>query len=376
MKRKRKTYEELDREIRSLRSRLEEAEQALGAIRTGEIDTLVVSGKRGEQVYTLKGADHSYRVLLEGLNEAALTLTADGTILYCNGRFAEMTKTSPGQLLGSFVQSIIKPAERKMFGRTLRQSTEGPIRREFCIRAADRSNVPALFSIKNMELEGVTAFCMVVTDISERKRTEEALQQSEQHFRRLFLDGQRMQNELRRLSREVLRVQELERTRISREIHDEIGQALTAISLILKRLETNGKPSEVKKNLQSAQQIVEKAMDFIHVFSHRIHPSMLEDLGLFSTLRSYVREFQKSTGMRVHLKLKGEHRNAGIEQKVAIFRIVQESLTNVLKHSGTHTAEVIVRKFGEGITLQIADNGRGFTTDGTAQSGRKRQGLG
>lgn len=376
MKRKRRTYEELDREISSLRIRLEETEQALRAIRTGEIDALVVSGKRGEQVYTLQGADHSYRVLLEGLNEAAITLTADGTILYCNGRFSEMTKISAELLLGSSVQSLIKPAEREMFVRTLHQSAEGPIRKEFCIQADDHSTVPALFSIKNLELGGMSAFCLVVTDIRERKRTEEALQQSEQHFRKLFLDGQRMQNELRRLSREVLRVQEEERTRISREIHDEIGQALTAISLNLKKLETNRKPSEVKKNLRSVQQIVDKATDFIHVFSRQIHPSMLEDLGLFPALRSFIRDFQETTGMRVIMKFSGAVGHASVEQKAAVYRIVQESLTNVLKHSGTRKAWVTIRKYQEGITLDVADRGKGFELAHASEIGGRRQGMG
>ncbi|MGD0338256.1 MAG: ATP-binding protein [Bacteroidota bacterium] len=373
---KRKTYQELDLEIKSLRSRLEETEQALIAIRTGEIDALVVSGKSGEHVYTLKGADHSYRVLLEGLNEAALTITADGTILYCNSRFSEMTKTPPEQLLGSSIQGIIKSAERNVFRTTLRQSAEGPIRKEFNIRAADRSLVPVLFSIKNLELEDMTAFCVVITDITNRKRTEDALQKSEQHYRELFQEGQRMQGELQRLSREILRVQEEERTRISREIHDEIGQALTAISLNLRKLKTNGKPSEVKRKIQSVQSLVEKTSEFIHNFSRQIHPSMLEDLGLFPALRSFVRDFQQNTGMRVNLKFSGNPGRASIEQKAALYRIVQESLNNVLKHSGTRNAMVMIRKSPEGITLQVVDNGKGFELAGISGTPEKRQGFG
>ena len=374
--RKRKTYQELDREIESLRSRLEETEQALAAIRTGEIDALVVSGKSGEQVYTLKGADHSYRVLLDGLNEAALTLTADGTILYCNSRFSEMTKTPPEQLLGSSIQRIIKSAERKVFRTILRQSAEGPIRKELNIRAADRSLVPVLFSIKNLELVGMTAYCVVVTDITDRKRTEEALQKGERHYRELYLEGQRMQGELQRLSREILRVQEEERTRISREMHDEMGQALTAISMNLEKLKTNGEPSEAKRKIQSVQNLVKKASDFIHLFSRQIHPSMLEDLGLFPALRSFVRDFQENTGMRVNLKFSGTPGRASIEQNAALYRIVQESLTNVLKHSGTRSATVMIRKSPKVITLEIVDNGKGFESAGISGAREKRQGFG
>jgi two-component system NarL family sensor kinase len=373
---KRKTYEELNREITSLRFRLEETEQALLAIRTGEVDTLVVSGNNGEQVFTRQGADHSYRILLEGLNEAALILTSDGTILYSNGRFSEMTRALSKRLLGSSVQDLIKPSERKVFTSILRESARAPIRKEFTIRRTDRSFVPAIFSVKTLEFEDMIAFCAVVMDITEQKRTEEALQKSEGHYRKLFLEGQRMQSELRKLSREILRVQEEERTRISREIHDEIGQALTAISLNLKKLVRNGTPSDVKRKIDSVQAIVEKASEFIHVFSRDIHPHMLEDLGLLPALRSFFREFQKNTGMQVDLKFSGKTGRASIEQKAALYRIIQESLTNVLKHSGIRKATVIIRKLPKAITVEVIDKGRGFELADTSKPGVKRNGMG
>lgn len=373
---KRKTYQELNREIESLRFRLEEAEQTLVAIRAGGVDALVVSGESGEQVYTLKGADHPYRVLIQALNEAAVTLTAEGTILYCNSRFSEMTKTTPEQLLGSSIQDIIKSAERKVFGKTLRQSAEGPSRKEFNIRASDGSLVPALFSVKNLEIEGMTAFCVVITDITDRKRTEDALQRSERHYRELFQEGERMQDELQRLSREILRVQEEERTRISREIHDEIGQALTAISLNLEKLKTKGKPSEVKGKIRLVQSLVEKTSDFIRHFSHQIHPVMLEDLGLLPALRSFVRDFQKNTDVRVKLKFSASVERVSVEQKTVLYRIVQESLTNVLKHSGTRNAKVMIGRSPKGITLQVVDNGKGFELPVISGTREKGQGLG
>lgn len=327
-------------------------------------------------MYTLQGADHAYRLLLEGLNEAALTLTADGTILYCNSRFTEMTKLASAQLLGSPVQRIIKSTERKLFEMTLGQLAEGPIRREFNLRATDRSFSPVLFSIKNLGLEGMPVYCVVVTDIADQKRTEEALQKSELHYRKLFLEEQRIQGELRRLSREILRVQEEERARISREIHDEIGQTLTAIGLNLRTLKSNGKPSEIKRKVQSVQNLLEKASDFIHVFSHQIHPSMLEDLGLIPALRSFIRDFEKNTGMRIQLKASGTPGRADIDQKAVLYRIVQESLTNVLKHSGTQKATVTIRKSPHAITLEIVDEGKGFDPGDVSGTPEKRQGLG
>src|SRR5690349_5120895 len=87
-------------EIQQLRDRLQEAESTLDAIRNGEVDALVISGPRGDQIFTLKTADHPYRVLVEAINEGAATLLGDGTILYCNARFAEMLRRPLPEVLG------------------------------------------------------------------------------------------------------------------------------------------------------------------------------------------------------------------------------------------------------------------------------------
>jgi signal transduction histidine kinase len=199
---------------------------------------------------------------------------------------------------------------------------------------------------------------------------------SEQHHRELFQEGERMRDELQRLSREILRVQEEERTRISREIHDEIGQGLTAISVNLEKLKIHGKPSEMKRTIRLVQSLVEKTADFIRHFSHQIHPVMLEDLGLLPALRSFVRDFQKNTDVRVTLKFSASVERVSIEQKTVLYRIVQESLTNVLKHSGTRNATVMIGKSAKGITLQVVDTGRGFELPGISGIRDKGQGLG
>jgi signal transduction histidine kinase len=217
---------------------------------------------------------------------------------------------------------------------------------------------------------------VVITDITERKRTEDALLRSEQHYRELFQEGERMQDELQRLSREILRVQEEERTRISREIHDEIGQALTAISVTLEKLKTDPKPSEVKLKIRSVQSLVEKTTDFIRHFAHQIHPVMLEDLGLLPAIRSFLRDFQKNTDIHVKLKFSANVERVSIEQKTVLYRIVQESLTNILKHSGTRNASVMIGKSPKGITLEVVDSGKGFDFPATSGIREKGQGLG
>src|SRR5690349_470651 len=94
-----------------LRARLEEAEETLRAIQSGEVDALVM----GDQVYSLKGAETPYRVLVEAMNESAATLLPDGTIYYCNGRLAELLGRPPGSLIGTALRSLVAPADQPKF---------------------------------------------------------------------------------------------------------------------------------------------------------------------------------------------------------------------------------------------------------------------
>ena len=100
------------RELDRVRARLADAEETLRAIRNGEVDSVVVAGKEGRQVFTLQGAEHTYRMLIESMNEGALTLTADKTILFANQRFATMVKCPLEQVLGSSFHRFLSDADR------------------------------------------------------------------------------------------------------------------------------------------------------------------------------------------------------------------------------------------------------------------------
>ena len=117
-------------ELEQLRARLEEAEETIQAIRSGEVDALVVSGPHGEQIYTLHGADHSYRVLLEDMNEGAATLLPDGAVLYCNKAFAEMLKMPIEKVIAFSVQEFVAPSDRQAFADLLRQGEQGRAKAE------------------------------------------------------------------------------------------------------------------------------------------------------------------------------------------------------------------------------------------------------
>ncbi len=161
---------ELQSEIEILKKRLAEADEFMQAIRNGEVDALVVSGIRGDQVFSLEGADHAYRVLVEGMNEGAVTMARDGTILYCNSSFAEMVGAPPGKVLGKSIKSFVDPDDLDTF----KSLVCGPGRGEIGLKTEDRSILPVFLSVSPLQVEGSQGiWCLLVTDLREQKRREE-----------------------------------------------------------------------------------------------------------------------------------------------------------------------------------------------------------
>lgn len=159
-------YEELE-------ARLLEAEETLRAIRSGEIDALVVSGPEGEQIYTLKTAEHPYRVLVEAMNEGAVTLNQDSTILYSNQSFANLLKISSERVLGSTFSQFVAPADRLRLEALLCQCANKAAKGEITLVCGDGSEVPAHLSLSPLPSEEVQSVSVVVTDLTEQKRQQE-----------------------------------------------------------------------------------------------------------------------------------------------------------------------------------------------------------
>ena len=175
-----------DEEIDSLRARLEEANETLAAIQAGAIDALVIDTPDGQRIFTLEGAEHAYRALIEQMSEGALTLKADGTIHYCNQGFADLLKLPLERIIGTPAQRYIAKADGPAFARLLRQGLEGSARGELEFQAADGGTIPTQVGLSLLVDSGPAAVVsMVVTNLTEKKRTEDILA-SEQFVRRLI----------------------------------------------------------------------------------------------------------------------------------------------------------------------------------------------
>ena len=165
----------LKAEVRELRLRLAEAEETLSAIRSGEVDALVATGPDGDQIFTLQGAETPYRILVEEMNQGALMLMPDGTILYANARFAQLSKTPLEQIIGSSWQQFFQQDKYPQLEACLR--TTEPVRtpEELSLQAADGSRCAVQLSLRSMIANGEAGFSVIITDLTERRQSESAL---------------------------------------------------------------------------------------------------------------------------------------------------------------------------------------------------------
>jgi PAS domain S-box-containing protein len=347
------------RELVELRARLTEAEETLRAIRGGEVDAVMGAGKQGDQVFTLEGAGHVYRMLIESMNEGALMLTSDKMILYANQCFAHMVKCPLEHLIGSSFRRFLSAEDRAAIRLLLKRADQSGSKIQVLLNACDGSQVSAHISIRLLAKNGSqgATFGVVVTDMTEARQSEELL---------------------RNLTHRLMQAQEEERNRISRELHDVIAQTLTSINI---RLATLKKEAAVNtkgldRNIARTQRLVEKSMDIVQQFARELRPTMLDDLGLIPALHTFAKLFSQQTSIHVKLKVFAGVKQLDSNKRTVLYRIAQEALNNVSRHAQASRVEVSIDKLADGFGMKIKDNGKSFNLKRALNAkGRKRLGL-
>jgi PAS domain S-box-containing protein len=162
-----------------LLARLEEAEELLRAIREGEIDALLIGDDEDSRVYTVNSADEPYRILVEQMQEGAITLGADGAVLYCNPRFAKLVLTPATRIIGKDMLPFIASDDHAAFAAFLLESAAGLGRLELSLQAADGTLVPVYLSGNAITLAGEGVLCILITDLSEQRKMADVLRQSQ-----------------------------------------------------------------------------------------------------------------------------------------------------------------------------------------------------
>jgi signal transduction histidine kinase len=213
-----------------------------------------------------------------------------------------------------------------------------------------------LSSVELVEIEGRQCILVASSDITERKKLEE---------------------DLLRLTRRLFTVQDEERRRIARELHDVTAQNLFAITINLTRLQHLSALGEKESHLlEESLALGDQALQEIRTLSYLLHPPLLDQAGLVSALQWYVEGFTKRSGIFVDLIALEDIGRLPSEVETALFRIVQEGLTNIHRHSGSDTASIRLEKRDGNAVLQIKDQGRGIRSNGTPASAEEISELG
>jgi PAS domain S-box-containing protein len=164
----------LQAEIDALKMRLEEANDTLDAIRSGQIDALVVKGDEGHALYTLRSADHTYRIFVEEMTEGAVTLNAAGVILFSNAQFAAMVRQPLSKVLGCPFLQFVAPGDRSLFEQVLSAAWQDSAKREEVL-LCDSDSLPVQLSLKVLDFDGAKTLSMIITDLTHQKKTEAEL---------------------------------------------------------------------------------------------------------------------------------------------------------------------------------------------------------
>jgi two-component system NarL family sensor kinase len=346
-------------ELAGLRARLHEAEETLRAIRGGEVDTVVVAGKQGPQVFTLQGSEHAYRTLIESMNEGALTLTADGLILYANHCFARMVALPLEGVMGSSFNRFLLAADRATLRPFLKRAGKSGSKVQVRLQAANGSQLPVHISLRGVAEQGhpPPTIGMVVTDMTDVRRTEELL---------------------RVLTHRVVQAQESERRRVALELHNGITQLLCAILMRCQALgagiSTHDLPS--KREAIQLREMLGEAAEEVERISRGLRAGVLDELGLVPVLRATSTEFAERTGISIKLTCSPWVERLPADTELTLYRILQEALRNVETHARARHVTVRLRRGTGFVHLAIADDGIGFDPDHQSARQKETDGLG
>ena len=325
-----------------------EAEEIVLAIRRGGIDALVMEGEHGEKVVTLQGTEHPYRVLVESINDGAATLDAQGRVLYANSRFSQILNIPLGKLTGSSLQENLSPEQREKLRKLIHKAVYRSSVVELTLGATQGRPKLIRFTLRPLKDSDVHRVGVVATELTELVEANEALKSNEES--------------LRQLSARLLQLQDEERRRIARDLHDATGQKLAVQSMALSAILSQHKElgADVQRAICECVSLNKEVSGEIRTLSYLLHPPMLDELGLTSAVKWYAAGFTERTNIRVETEMPAELPRLSPDAEVTLFRVIQESLTNVHRYSESAKAVVRIETGADVLRLEIQDFGKGL----------------
>jgi PAS domain S-box-containing protein len=302
----------------------------------------ITARKRADEA--LREAEQRYRELFENAKDAIYVHDLEGRYLSINPAAEALSGFSRHEILGKTFGEFIAPEYLNEVRDNLckKLGREGGTSYEVEVMGKGGRRVPVEISSRLIRQNGVpVAVQGTARDITQRKRAEEAL---------------------RGYSRRLIEAQEEERQRIARELHDQIGQVLTAVQLNLHTVQRLCNTTEASAHVEDGIRVLDEALDQIRDLSFELRPSLLDDLGLAAALRWYADRYAQRTGVRCEIQTDLPHQDVRFarELETACFRIAQEALTNVARHSQAVKVSIQLQTRNNCLLLRVKDDGVGF----------------
>jgi PAS domain S-box-containing protein len=362
-------------------SPIRQVTDATGKVANGDLNTLLTI-KRNDEIGALadsfnKMTEDLRRTtiskdyvdnIIGSMNDTLVVIDPDAKIRSVNKAMCNLLEYKEDELIGKDINLIV-PDEEKIFRgsgfqRLLGEATAVNNEIDYVTRKGKR--IPMLFSaavLKNKE-GGTEGIVGIARDVTERKQAEEALRESERH--------------LRFLSSQLLTAQEKERRRLSRELHDELGQALMVLKLKVRSIqrELGTGQASLKGECGEVIDYVNEVTENVRRLSRDLSPSILEDLGLSAAIRWLVDASTKHCNIEISLDMMEMENLFSQEGQITVYRILQECLTNIAKHAQATYVSIVIRKNDGRVLFSVEDDGKGFDVKEVFGKDPGKKGLG
>jgi two-component system sensor histidine kinase NreB len=312
--------------------------------------------KLEEIVRETKRSEEKYSTLLENASDGILIIE-DQKFVFANRTFLRIMGYTKEELIGTDYLHIVAPESVELL-------------RERHTKRLLGLDVPTITEARFIDRYGEGHYFEVNAGLVERSDGKAVLV-----ILRDIMESKEYETSLKKLSRQVLKTQEEERRRISRELHDEIGQALSAMNISIEILLRNGVQLDFReKRLRDVKNLIEKSIDDVHRITYDLRPYHLDNFGLVPAVRSYAETFAERTGVEVALQTEGEWSKLDPAVETAVYRVIQEALTNISKYAEAKRAFVSMTRVPESMEIIIEDNGKGFSTEPEKKKGSLMKG--
>lgn len=355
-------FAELHRKAQQLRQLNRELEQRV-AERTQELEN------KAEALALLntqlKTKNEQLDAILQTAPDIIFSSKGDGSRDYISERFFEYTGAVSDSATGFGWMDYVHPEDREQIRNYWTRCVEAGVNYEVEYRIRAQSGDYRWFRARAIpirsEVGDIDRWYGTCSDIHDSKLLEHSIRENTVTLERLV---EERTEALRQLSSRLMRMQDEERRRIARELHDSLGQELAAAKMMVDGIVHQESVKSKDRSAVDASGSIDRALQQVRTMSHLLHPPLLDEVGLVSALRWYLEGMTKRSGIETTLEVHPENFPRLMPQfETAVFRIVQEALTNVFRHSEATRGSVTLRRDSQAISVEVRDNGRGLNED-------------